>query len=164
MKYVPMVRYALGFALLTWVCVGHADGDFCDFPLGAGDCPPDFYAMIYHDGDGQPMGDPTFCHSLQGKFCLHESADVPPAPAWINCVHTGPQELSCSAFPQGDMKFDWSSSGQIEIGPLLDPSTPTVTVHCLEPVASGIVSVSITAPNAYTETIFQGVACTTSRL
>lgn len=158
------VRPVFGALLFAWVYSSHAIGDICDFPLSPGQCPPEFYAMIYHDGAGQPMGDPTFCNNLEGKFCLHEAADIPPAPAWINCVHTGPQALSCSAYPQGDMKFDWSSSGQVDIEPGLDSSDPTVTVHCMEKIASGILSVTITAPNGYSETVFQGVACTTSRL
>lgn len=126
----------------------------CELPMG-GSCASHREAIKY-PGDYGPQ---EYCAPQPHYYCLLKSAAVPPTPAWIHCQSTSAYTTTCSAWPRGDMQYDWASSWGITVPE--DSSGHTITASCLNPGGNGTVSVEITTSQGLKETVFAGVQCGT---
>ncbi len=47
--------------------------------------------------------------------CVTHGSMEPPTPAWIDCRQSGSGDAICTAWPQGDLDFDWAVSERLEL-------------------------------------------------
>jgi len=154
-----MKQLALTFAL---ICILLACEDVtalgplppCEFPSHDGSCPVNREKIVYPGNNGPQ----SYCSNPKGRICVLESLAVPPAPAWIQCLSMSSYSVQCSAWPKGDMSFDWAVSGAAYIpgGPV---DTDTQTIFCNQANGSGLASVEITTSQGLSETVFVGFQC-----
>src|SRR6056297_1287797 len=126
----------------------------CEIPFGDGSCDVAREKIIYPGNNGPQ----DYCPFPKGRTCVLKSLAVAPAPAWIECHSMSSYSVQCSAWPKGDMSFDWAVSGAAYIpgGPV---DTDTQTIFCSQANGSGLASVEITTSQGLSETVFVGFQC-----
>jgi hypothetical protein len=90
--------------------------------------------------------------------CVALDAGIGPSPSFITCEAKG-KAFECSAWPKGDMKYSWV------LGEGLDPlvgghaGRAVQSMRCSAEKGSTLMSVTVTAPNGLSETVFSQVLC-----
>lgn len=126
--------------------------DICGEGDGKSMCPSGSFRFQLMD---QAKNDPS-CEEKR-LSCVALDAGIGPSPSFITCEATG-DAFACSAWPQGDMKYSWV------LGEGLDPldGSPVSAVQsmrCSADKGSTLMSVTVTAPNGLSETVFSQVFC-----
>lgn len=115
-------------------------------------CPAGSFRFLLMD---QTKTDP-YCE--EKSSCVALDAGIGPSPSFITCEAKG-KAFECSAWPQGDMKYSWV------LGEGLDPlrgsraGQAIQTMRCSAQKGSTLMSVTVTAPNGLSETVFSQVLC-----
>jgi hypothetical protein len=121
-------------------------------PKSATSCPAGSFRFLLMD---QIKTDPV-CE--EKSSCVALEAGIGPSPSFITCEAKG-DAFSCSAWPQGDMKYSWV------LGEGLDPlrgnqsGDAVQSMRCAADKGSTLMSVTVTAPNGLSETVFSQVVC-----
>jgi hypothetical protein len=91
--------------------------------------------------------------------CVPLAAGIGPAPSFITCEPGKGGVVSCEAWPQGDMTYDWVLGDGLV--PLRGSAKPGAvqSMRCAAGKGSTLMSVTVTAPNGLSETVFSQLRC-----
>lgn len=79
-------------------------------------CPDGSYRVL--SGTDDEISDIEMCKLKKTQSdtnCVAHGSMEPPSPAWINCRQAGRGDAICTAWPQGDLEFDWAVSERLTL-------------------------------------------------
>jgi hypothetical protein len=148
-KRFLMVTLAAGGLVLGAEAQGSPDCGDENGPKAA--CPAGSFAFVLKDGSGET----GICEDK--SRCIPLDAGIGPAPSFITCERQG-GGFQCQAWPQGEMKYDWVLGEGLEAKGTRKGSS-NQKLACSKAGGSTLMSVTVTAPNGLSETVFSQVSC-----
>lgn len=164
MKNFDLTARVAGACLLT-LCLTLAQADEddgwidlpCMYPHSDGNCPTGSFLMLFPDGTEPSLN--SFCSTSVGSSCIPLGYKVPPSPAWIDCGEPRNGHVTCQAWPQGDLAFDWVVSEPLMLIDQDNPDNHSIQVRCLSAAGTGLISVTIITPERFSDVAFGSVNC-----
>jgi|GEM_PF-4597131 len=105
--------------LVCLMTTGNAVAQVCEEAVLSGpapSCPSDSYRVL--SGTDDEISNVDMCNAKKTQSqasCVARGSMEPPPPAWIHCQPAAPGDSVCTAWPQGDLDFDWAVSARLEM-------------------------------------------------
>lgn len=151
MRYITVLAAQGLLATFALVISGEAAAQHCPEPEKSGACPAGSFALKLMDDEGLKNACDDKSH------CIPLDAGIGPAPSFITCERQG-GGFQCQAWPQGEMKYDWVLGEGLEVKGTRKGSS-NQKFACSKAGGSTLMSVTVTAPNGLSETVFSQVSC-----